>query len=86
MSAIASQKTDPDGLYSLCRSGGFRLKEFPLNGRLLMVLLGSKIIIKKCLEKKQKRALVKKAISYLSNHSDCQPTIYWKEREDFFPL
>lgn len=73
-------------LNSLCQSNGFSLKEYPLNGRLLMVLLQPKIIIKNSLENKRKQALVKKAIAYLTNHPESQPAIFWDGEEQFFPL
>lgn len=73
-------------LDSLCQSNGFSLREYPLNGRLLMVLLQPKIIIKNSLENKRKQALVKKAIAYLLNHPESQPAIFWEGEEHFFPL
>lgn len=73
-------------LDSFCQSNGFSLKEYPLNGRLLMVLLQPKIIIKNSLENKRKQALVKRAISYLLNHPESQPVIFWDGEEQFFPL
>lgn len=51
-----------------------------------MVLLQPKIIIKNYLEKKRKQTLVKKAITYLLNHPESQPAIFWEGEEQFFLL
>ena len=74
------------GLYNLCQSNGFSLKEYPLEGRLLLVLLKPKIIVKNSLNEEKKRSLVSKAVSYLFAYPDCQLAIFWDGEEQFFPL
>lgn len=78
-----TQKID---LYDLCNSNGFFLKEYPLEGRLLAVLLKSKIIIKDSLSEERKQTLVKKVVSYLLVSSDCQRAIFWEGERQFFRL
>ena len=78
-----SQKTS---LYQFCHSNGFCLKESPLAGRLLAVLLKPKIIIKSALDEGRKQTLLEKAISYLLNSPNCQLAIFWEGKEQFFPL
>ena len=73
-------------LKHFCHANGFSLREYPLEGRLLIVLLKPKIIIKDSLNKERKRALVKKAVSYLLTSPDCQLAIFWDGEERFFPL
>lgn len=73
-------------LLNLCKRNGFSLKEYPLEGRLLVVLLKPKIIIKQTLNEKRKQSLVKRAISYLLASSGCQLAILWDGEEQFFPL
>lgn len=64
----------------------FSLKEYPLDGRLLAVLLKPRIIIKNSLDEERKRVLVKEAVSYLLAYPDCQLAIFWDGEEQFFPL
>lgn len=73
-------------LINLCKRNGFSFKEYPLEGRLLVVLLKPKIIIKNSLNEERKRSLGKKAVSYLLASSDCQLAIFWDGEEQFFPL
>jgi len=77
------RKTD---LYNFCRSNGFLLSEYPLEGRLLAVLFKPKVIIKQTLDEERKRSLVKKAISYLLTSPDCQLVIFWDGEKQFFRL
>lgn len=72
-------------LDSLCQSNGFSLKEYPLNGRLLMVLLKPTIVIKSSLQEKEKQLLVGKSISHLVKCS-CKRAIFWHGRRQFFHL
>jgi len=63
------------------------IREYPLEGRLLMVLLPDKIVVKKDLEEKRKQALVFRAISYLQNLPNPQGiVIFWDGEEQFFTL
>ena len=78
-----AQKID---LYRLCLSSGFSLRNYPLEGRLLVVLSRPKIIIKDSLDPKRKQFLVKKAIFYLLVYPICQLAIFWDGEEVFFPL
>ena len=64
----------------------FSLKEYPLDGRLLAVLLRPKIIIKNSLDEERKQVLVKRAASYLLSYPSCQLAIFWEGEEQFFPL
>jgi len=64
----------------------FSLKEYPLEGRLIAVLIKPEIIIKNSLDGERKQALVKKAASYLLSYPDCQLAIFWEGEEQFFPL
>lgn len=73
-------------LINFCKRNGFSFKEYPLEGRLLVVLLKPKIIIKQTLNEKRKQSLVKRAVSYLLTSSDCQLAIFWEGEEEFFPL
>lgn len=73
-------------LYGLCRSNGFSLKELVLVGRLLLVLIKPKIVIKKNLKDERKRRLVSSAISHLLHCSDCRLAIFWRGQKQFFHL
>ncbi len=78
-----SNKSDS---YNFCRINGFLLREYPLEGRLSVVILKRKIFIKNSLDEERKRLLVKKAVSHLLIHLDCQLTIFWEGKELFFHL
>lgn len=78
-----AQKPD---LNNFCKSNGFCLKEYPLEGRLLVVLLNQSIIIKKDLRWERKELLVSSAISYLFNYPDCRLAIFLEGQKQFFPL
>lgn len=80
---IMSYQTD---LCSLCQSNGFSLKEYPLEGRLLIVLLNPKIIIRRDLAEDKKEFFVSAAISHLTNCSECRLAIFWHGQKDFFHL
>lgn len=73
-------------LSNLCRSNGFSLREEPLEGRLLAVLLKPKIFIKNSLSEERKRFLVKKAVSYLLACPDGRLAIFWDGEGQFFRL
>lgn len=73
-------------IINLCQTNGFTLKEHPLEGRLLVVILPPKIVVRRDLEDKRKQTLVFQAISYLQNSPDCQVAIFWEGEEEFFPL
>lgn len=74
-------------LIDFCKTNGFSLKEHSLEGRLLMVLLPSKIVVKKNLKDKRKQALVVQAISYLQNlPGPKEVVIFWEGEERFFRL
>lgn len=73
-------------LYDLCRSNGFSLEELALIGRLLLVLIKPKIVLKKNLEEQRKRRLVSSAISHLLNCSDCRLAIFWRGQKQWFHL
>lgn len=78
--------TQKTSLYNFCESNGFSLREYPLEGRLLAVLLKPKIIIKGSLNGERKQALASKAVSYLLAYPNCRLAIFWEGKEQFFHL
>lgn len=78
-----TQKID---LYNLCNSNGFSLQEYPLEGRLLLVLSKSTIFVKNSLDEEKKQALVKKAVAFFLASPDSRRAIFWDGEEKFFHL
>lgn len=78
-----TQKVD---LYNLCNSNGFSLREYPLEGRLLVVFSKSTIFVKNSLNEEKKQTLVKKVVAFLLDSPDCQRAIFWNGEEKFFHL
>lgn len=75
-------KTD---IANLCKANGFILREEPLEGRLLVVLMHPTIVIKASLGKKEKKFLLKKSISHLLK-CPCKRGIFWQGKQQFFHL
>lgn len=73
-------------IYNRCESNSFTLKEQPLKGRLLVVLLNPTIFIQTSLEKETKRNLVEKSLTHLMKHPNCRLAIFWDKKQEFFHL